>query len=89
LTDQWLRSNILPVGTNRPVEQPQCGRRRGVHHLDHDVAVASTGLDVLLTAVSGSAAVTTACTATRLSPDQARSIGWALIEAAGFVEASG
>ena len=60
-----------------------------MHHLDRDVAVASTGFDVLLTAISGSAMMTTACTATRLSPDQARAIGWALIEAAGFVDASG
>jgi hypothetical protein len=57
------------------------------------VAVANTGLDVLLTTISrsgtGEAAGVAACTATRLSPQQARAIGWALIEAAGFVESTG
>ncbi len=72
-----------------PVAEPQRERRRGIHHLDRDVAVASTGREVQLTVVSGSPARTTACTATRLTPEQARAIGWALIEAAGFVEASG
>jgi|tagenome__1003787_1003787.scaffolds.fasta_scaffold13104833_1 hypothetical protein len=52
-------------------------------------AVASTGLDVLLTAISESAVGTSACTAARLSPDQARAIGRALIEAAGFIEVGG
>ncbi len=53
--------------------------------------MANTGLDVLLTTIScsgtGEAAGVTGCTATRLTPQQARAIGWALIEAAGFVEA--
>jgi hypothetical protein len=43
---------------------------------------------VLLAAISGSAVSTTASTAIRHSPDHARAIGWALIGAAGFVEAS-
>ena len=70
----------------RAVPGRPCGRP-GVHHIDHEVAVANTGLDVLLTTVSGDASRTTACTATRLAPEQARAIGWALIEAAGFLEA--
>jgi hypothetical protein len=58
-----------------------------VHHLDRDIAVANTGLDVLLTTISATQHTTTGCTATRLVPDQARAVGWALIEAAGFLEA--
>jgi len=58
-----------------------------VHHLDHEVAVANTGLDVLLTTISAGVSGTSGCTATRLGPEQARAIGWALIEAAGFLEA--
>jgi hypothetical protein len=48
-----------------------------VHHLDHDVAVADTGTDILLT---------TADVMTRLSAERARAIGWALIEAAASIE---
>jgi hypothetical protein len=70
----------------RPAPGPSCGRR-GVHHLGRDIAVANTGLDVLLTTISATARATTACTTTRLTPDEARAIGWALIEAAGFLEA--
>jgi TRAP-type C4-dicarboxylate transport system permease large subunit len=77
------------VSDVRPLDGPRREARRGVHHLDRDVAVASTRRDVLLTAISGSAVGTTACTATRLTPDQARALGWALIEAAGFVDADG
>jgi len=48
-----------------------------VHHLDHDVAVADTGADVLLT---------TTGVMTRLDAERARAIGWALIEAAESIE---
>jgi hypothetical protein len=60
------------------VRQP--APRPGLHHLERAVAVANTTVAVQLT---------TAGTATRLSVDQARAIGWALIEAAGFVESTG
>jgi hypothetical protein len=59
-----------------------------VHHLDRNIAVANTGLEVLMTTISGSPRAITGCTVTRLPPDQARAIGWALIEAAGFLEAA-
>jgi len=52
-------------------------RRPRVHHLDHDVAVADTGTDILLT---------TADAMTRLTAERARVIGWALIEAAASIE---
>lgn len=71
------------------VRPPAPGPRRGVHHVDRDVAVVNTGLDVLLTAISTGDGRSTACTATRLAPDQARAIGWALIEAAGYLDAGG
>lgn len=57
-----------------------------MHHLDHEVAVANTGADVLLTTITTGASRTTACTTVRLAPEQARAIGWALIEAAGVLE---
>jgi hypothetical protein len=54
-------------------------RRPRVHHLDHDVAVADTGTDILLT---------TTGMMTRLGAERARAIGWALIEAAESIESS-
>lgn len=51
--------------------------RPRVHHLDRDVAVANTAADVRLT---------TSGTLTRLTAEQARAVGWALIEAAEAVE---
>jgi hypothetical protein len=74
------------VSDVRPTPGPSCGHR-GVHHLDRGIAVANTGIDVLLTTISPGRHAISASTATRLTPDQAREIGWALIEAAGFAEA--
>lgn len=70
----------------RPTPDRSCGRR-GVHHLDRDIAVANTGHAVLLTTISTTSRATTAATATQLTADQARVIGWALIEAAGHLDA--
>ncbi|MCO1655604.1 hypothetical protein [Pseudonocardia humida] len=56
----------------RPFPQP------AVHHIDRDVAVADTSTGVLLTTTWPKALLT---------PEQARSLGWALIEAAEFVDA--
>ena len=86
LTDEVVgaQSSSL-VTTTRPDPRPS-SNRPGVHHLDHEVAVANTGSDVLLTTITAGASRATGCTVTRLAPEQARSIGWALIEAAGVLE---
>ena len=62
----------------------RCGRRGAacdvrVEHVDRDVAVVVIPDAVMLTAVAN---------ATRLTAQQARVIGWALIEAADAVEAA-
>lgn len=58
---------------------PISARHPGLQHLDSTVAVAASEVEVLLTTVR------LAC---RLTPDQARAVGWALIEAAEYVEPS-
>jgi hypothetical protein len=62
---------VPPMTARPPAPQP------GVHHLDRDVAVVDTAMEVLLTTIWPT---------TRLTTDQARSLGWALIEAAGTVD---
>jgi hypothetical protein len=52
----------------------------GVHYLDYDAVAtidAATGPAIVLT---------TADAVARLTPEQARALGWGLIEAAGLVE---
>lgn len=58
---------------------PLSDRHSGLRHLDNEVAVAATEVEVLLTTLRS------AC---RLTPDHARAVGWALIEAAERVEPS-